>query len=65
MQTIERLIKRFEQHLKVIKYNETTKEIFILNWHKYNWTKSPKVMGCIVKELKEIKNSTFKQILYN
>src|SRR5690606_31036423 len=56
IQTIERLIKRFEKHLKIIRYDETTKEMFILNWHKYNWTKSPKVMGCIVKELKEIKN---------
>lgn len=58
--TILKLIKRFQDILKIIEYCEETKELFIKNWHKYNWTKSPKVIACILKEIKDIKNKQFK-----
>ena len=32
------LIDRFASKFNVIRYNEPTKELLILNWHKYNWT---------------------------
>ena len=41
-------------------YNKDTKEIFICNWSKYNWTNSPKVLACILKEAENIKNSEFR-----
>lgn len=59
-ETIIKLIARFEKILKVIKYSEETKEILILNWHKYNWSNSPKVLACINKEFKTIKNKEFR-----
>ena len=58
--TIEKLIKRFTDILKVIDYSNETKEIFILNWSKYNWSNSPKVIACIQKEAETIKNSAFR-----
>lgn len=58
--TIEKLLKRFVEVLKVIKYSKDTKEIFICNWSKYNWTNSPKVLACILKEAESIKNSEFR-----
>jgi len=53
------LLKRFEDKLKLINYSPITKEIFIKNWNKYNWTLSPKVKRCIEKELKGIKSVEF------
>lgn len=62
-ETILKLITRFEKVLKIIKFSESTKELLILNWHKYNWTKSPKVVACIKQELMQIKNIEFKNDL--
>lgn len=63
MQTIDRLIDRFENYLCVVFYSEDTKEIFLSNWHRYNWTKSPKVMSCIKKEMEDIKSAEFRHAL--
>ena len=65
VETIEKLLIRMENNLKVIKYDDTTKEILILNWHKYNWTLSPKLQSYIKKELTNVKSAEFKQILKN
>lgn len=62
-ETVEKLIKRFEDYGK-IKYCADTKEILVINWHKFNFTKSPKVMNCILKEIELIKNNDFKYQLY-
>ena len=43
--TIERLIERFEKVHKVIVYSKESKEILLLNWYKYNWTKKRKVFN--------------------
>ena len=59
-ETVSKLITRFEKILKVIKYSESTKELLILNWHKYNWTNSPKILACLSKEFKSIKNKEFR-----
>ena len=63
-ETILKLLARFEQILKVIKYCEDTKELLILNWHKYNWSNSPKVLACLSKEYKSIKNKGFRYSIY-
>lgn len=62
-ETIEKLISRFIEYGK-IKYNLKTKEILILNWSKHNYTGSPKVMNCILKEIEDIKCTDFKAELY-
>lgn len=62
-ETVEKLLKRFIDYGK-IKYNDKTKEIFILNWIKYNWINSKKVIKCIEKELKSVKTSEFLNLFY-
>lgn len=61
--TILKLIKRFTENLDVILYDENTKEVLIKNWHKYNWTSSPKIMACIINEYQSIKSSAFRNCI--
>lgn len=61
--TIERLIHRFESVHNVIKYSKDTKEILLLNWSKYNWTKSPKLEAAVKSEISKIKSKQFIEIL--
>ena len=61
-ETVEKLLQRFVDYGK-IEYSPDTKEILIKNWHKFNFTKSPKVMNCILKEISEIKNQDFKNYM--
>ena len=63
-ETVEKLIQRFIEYGK-IEYSIATKEILVKNWHKFNFTKSPKVESCIIKEVKNIKNTDFKKHLAN
>lgn len=57
-ETVDKLLHRFIDYGKII-YHEPTREIMVLNWIKYNWINSPKVLSLIDKELKEIKNIDF------
>lgn len=57
--TIDKLLNRFENILKIIKYSKENKELLIINWYKYNWTKSPKVQTFIMKQLEKIKTDEF------
>ena len=56
-ETITKLLHRFENNLKVIYYDLTTKEILLKNWYKYNWLDSDKTRVCIEKEFNLIKSS--------
>ena len=62
-ETVQKLLKRFDDYGK-INYNEETKEILIKNWYKHNFSKSPKVKNCILKEIEKIKNKDYKNYLY-
>lgn len=62
-ETVEKLIKRFIEYGK-IKYDSDTKEILIINWSKHNFSKSPKVRTCILKEVEAIKNKGFREYMY-
>jgi hypothetical protein len=42
-----------------IKHNERNKEVFVLNWLKYNWIDSIKVRQCMYKELEKVKTKEF------
>ena len=59
-EAVDKLLQRFMDYGK-IRYDDVTKEIFILNWAKYNLIKNPKVFACIKKELEGIKNKDFVQ----
>lgn len=63
--TINRLLDRFENTHKMIKYSKKTKEVLILNWHKYNWTKSEKVLTGVETVAKHIKCAEFRNHIFN
>jgi hypothetical protein len=62
--TIEKLIMKFENTYKKIKYSPETKEIVIINWLRYNFIDSPKVKNCIIKELDRVKDRDLIGYLY-
>lgn len=62
-ETVEKLVRRFAEYGK-IDYSDESSEILIKNWHKYNWTKSPKVFECIKGEYESVKDVEFKRFLY-
>ncbi|WP_188453769.1 conserved phage C-terminal domain-containing protein [Virgibacillus oceani] len=57
-ETVEKLLQRFIEYRK-IDYCESTREIMLLNWIKFNWINSVKVLSLIDKELKNVKNHDF------
>lgn len=59
--TVERLIDRMENVHGVLRYNKTTKEVLLLNWSKYNWSKSPKLQKAVEASLKDIKSDEFRR----
>lgn len=59
--TIIRLLERFENVHKIIKFDKNTKEILILNWYKYNWSKSEKTLTGVENVAKHIKSEEFKK----
>jgi hypothetical protein len=63
--TIKRLIDRMEKTHKVIRYSAETKEILILNWYKFNWSKSDKVRAAIVSATESVKNKSFKAYIFD
>ena len=63
--TVNLLIKRMEELHGVIRYSKKTKEILVLNWHKYNWSKSPNFVRGIQESVKYIKNDEFREYVLN
>ena len=60
IEAIEAILKRFDEKHKILIYDKNTKELFIKNWYKYNWTKSPKILTPIVSSFSKIKSDKFK-----
>ena len=60
---IHQLIDRLQQTLNVIRYDPETHEVLLLNWHKYNWTKSEKLAKAIRESISYVKNQAFKNYL--
>lgn len=63
LDTVKRLLGRMEKEHRVIAYSVETKEVLILNWHKYNWTRSEKVLKSVRETAQYIKNSSFKEFI--
>ena len=57
-ETIDKLLSKFIKYGK-IEYNRKNKEVFLINWAKYNGSNSPKIKTRIEKELKEAKTNEF------
>ena len=61
--SVTRILNRLERMHDVIRYNNETKEILILNWGKYNWTKSDKLVKPIKGAIDKIKHTPFREYL--
>jgi hypothetical protein len=48
-----------------IQFSETTNELAMRNWKKYNYSTSPKVVKCIESELKLVKNRVLIEYIYS
>ncbi|MGF9965354.1 DnaD domain-containing protein [Bacillus rhizoplanae] len=52
MESVNALLDRFENHHKLVKYNQNTRELAIINWGKYNLNRGGKpIEDCVRKEL--------------
>lgn len=60
---VENLLTRFEEVHNIVRYSRVTKEVLILNWSKFNWTKSKDFQKPLIKEIKSVKSLDFKGFL--
>jgi hypothetical protein len=60
-ETVKRLMDRMERTHKVICYDQNTKEVLIVNWHKYNWTTSEKLLQSVRNQLPYIRSEKFRE----
>lgn len=63
--TINRLLDRFEKVHGVIRYCKETKEILILNWYRYNWSKSKDTLKGVSKVAEHIKCGEFRKYVFD
>lgn len=62
---IESLLYRLQDVHNVIRYAPDTKEILILNWGRYNWSRSEKVQAAVLAVASHIKNPGFLEYVRN
>lgn len=60
---IEEMFEKFENQYNITKYNKENSELLVLNWDKYNWSKSLSVKQSLEKQIKDIKTKEFKDIV--
>lgn len=61
--TIENLIYRFENNYKLIAVDKNTKELIILNWYKWNWSTSNKLIQSIINCKETIKSEYIRELV--
>ena len=61
--TLERLLDRFEKFHNVIRYCRETKEILVLHWYKYNWSKSKDTLRGVLNVAQNIKCEEFREYI--
>ncbi|WP_459502387.1 DnaD domain-containing protein [Bacillus sp. C1] len=57
-ETVEKLLKRFIAYGKIL-YDAKTKELYVLNWLRYNPVTNTNIEKCVLRELKTVKNKEF------
>lgn len=62
---VTRLLDRMQNVHEIAEYSESTKELYLVNWHKYNWSKSDKVLKGVANEYEHIKCPEFRQKIYD
>lgn len=63
VETIDRLMERFEKCHKVIVVDPETREVLLVNWHKYNWTSSEKFRKSLLANIEQVKSVDFRGYL--
>ncbi|PGO22698.1 hypothetical protein CN984_25490 [Bacillus cereus] len=58
METVEKLLNRFVEYGKIL-YDAETKELFIINWLRYNPIFNTNIEKCVLRELKLVKSKEF------
>lgn len=58
LETVTKLLTRFVEYGK-IRYSESTKEIFLVNWLRFNEPKSDLTARCVIGELNSVKHRGF------
>lgn len=61
--TLERLLDRFEKFHNVIRYCRETKEILVLHWYKYNWSRSKDTLRGVLNVAQNIKCEEFRDYI--
>ena len=64
-ETIQRLLERFEKVHNVVRFCKETKEILILHWYRYNWSKSEKTLVGVENVAKHIKTDEFREYVFS
>lgn len=59
--TVERLLVRMEKVHNVLRYDKETKEVLILKWFRYNWSKSATLMKGVASVAEHIKSRDFRE----
>ncbi|EOP68318.1 DnaD and phage-associated domain-containing protein [Bacillus cereus VDM006] len=57
-ETVMKLLERFAEYGK-INYNQKTKELFLINWLKFNPIKNVNIEKCVLKEIQSVKDKDF------
>ena len=65
IETVKNLIFRFTKIHKMIDYDERTQEVFIFNWYKYNWSRSPKAEANIMRFANDLKSEKYRNAITN
>lgn len=59
---VEKLIQSLQEK-RVIVYSTDSRELLLVNWHKYNWTSSEKLRKPLREEVKKVKKPEFRKYL--
>lgn len=58
--SVKRLLDRMEHQHGVVRYSRETKEVLVVNWAKYNWTTSEKMLSGVLSAAQSIKCPEFR-----
>lgn len=61
--SVTRLLDRMEHQHGVVQYSRETKEVLIVNWAKYNWTTSEKMLSGVMTAAHSIKCPEFRAFI--
>lgn len=64
LKKIQDIMKEFVESGKIA-YDEDFGEVFIVNWMKYNWSNSPKVIKAVIESLKKVKSRKLLEMFVN